>query len=65
MSYDPKNYRVVKHGIEDASAKCRHCEFDEYEGDVRTKARNHAKKTGHTVDYYQENWTEYTSYVQD
>lgn len=68
MPYDRKAFRTVKHGVDGASAYCRHCEWSEWsekDGGVRAKARAHAQKTMHTVDYHQENWTEYTSHVKE
>jgi len=64
MAYDIKHFRHVKHGQSDINAHCRHCNWYEYDGDVASKARRHARKELHTVDVYRENHTEYTSYVK-
>lgn len=65
MAYDKSKFRSVRHGVEDESVHCRMCSFNDGGIGCFTKGRAHAKKTGHTVDCYRENWTEYTSYVKD
>ena len=59
--------RVIYHKMDDASAYCRICSFsmDNIDGKdayIITKAKEHARKTGHTVDIYREHWTEITYY---
>jgi hypothetical protein len=61
MPYHIKAFRTVKHGKEGESAYCRSCGEILGEGNVQQLAKNHAKQTLHTVDYYKETWTEYTS----
>ena len=65
MAYDIAAFRLVKHGIDGVTAHCRHCKWRTFDGEVKAKARRHAKKELHTVDVYQTNWTEYTSYVKE
>lgn len=65
MSYDLKAFRTVRHGESDTNAYCRHCKEGWHDGDVQGKARDHARKTLHTVDFYRENHTEYTCHVKD
>ena len=58
--------RTIRHGLEEISIQCRVCGYsDTSEKDISKKAREHAKKTGHTVDIYRENWTEITFYKKD
>ena len=65
MAIDKTKYRVVKHGLSEVNCYCRICGTSWHEeGDVK-KAIHHAKTTGHTVDVYRENWTEYTSWVNN
>lgn len=64
MSYDITAFRTTKHGLSDVNAYCRQCGWISNDTNTREKARNHAKKTLHTVDVYRETWTEYTSYVK-
>jgi len=61
MAYDKKNFRTVKHGVEEENGYCRHCKKDFTDA---KKAYNHARLTGHTVDLYREHWVEYTSYIK-
>ena len=66
--YDPKQFRSVKRGIYSTAARCLHCRWHDESATIpptnltltRRKARAHAKKTNHTVNYYQENCTQYT-----
>lgn len=65
MGYKQEAFRTVDHGKEDSNAYCRNCDWCAHGEDIRAKARYHAKSTLHTVDHYQQTWTEYTSYVVD
>ncbi len=65
MSYAITAFRTIRHGENEASAHCRNCKESKYDGDVQAWARRHARETLHTVDFYRENWTEYTCYVKD
>ena len=55
-----KEMKRIKHGLDDTTCYCRQCSFNEFEGDVARKAKEHCQKTKHTVDIYREHWTEYT-----
>ena len=66
-TYDLAAFRKVVHGNSDCNAYCRHCSQSWHATDTRNvkeKARDHARKTLHTVDVYNENHTQYTSYVK-
>lgn len=63
MAIDKKKYRVVKHGLSDVNGYCRMCETSWHGKSNNKEMINHAKTTGHTVDVFRENWTEYTSWV--
>ena len=52
--------RIIEHGVEDESFDCRICNFGGT-GNIN-KAKYHAKKTGHTIDFYREHWIEITYY---
>jgi hypothetical protein len=65
MSYDLTAFRLVKHGIDEITADCRHCNWAVSQGDVKQKAKTHAKSNLHTVDVYQTNHTEYTSHIKE
>ena len=55
--------RTIRHGLEEVSCFCRVCKYSDFgKEEVAKRARYHAKKTGHTVDIYRENWTEITFY---
>ena len=62
MPYNKIKFRAIRHGIDSQSAYCRNCQNSKF--DTAKEGIAHAKKTGHTVDVYRENWTEYTSYVK-
>ena len=51
--------------MESETAYCRKCNESKHNGNVQGWARDHCRKTLHTVDFYRENWTEYTCYVKD
>lgn len=65
MSYDITHFRNVRHGLEDETAHCRMCDWNDDGIGAAKKARIHAKQTLHTVDVYREHWTELTSHVSD
>lgn len=65
MPYDKSKFRACKHGLDGVFCYCRHCEKTlGFEKKDIKKSIYHAKTTGHTVDVYRENWTEYTSFVK-
>ena len=61
MPYDINKFRTVKHGLDEVSAHCRHCDFHSQNAESASK---HAKKTLHTVDVYRTHHVEYTSHVK-
>lgn len=63
QKYDNKYFRLVKHGVQDINAYCRHCNWSDHNLSAVNMARKHAKENLHTVDIYRENHTEYTSYI--
>jgi len=54
--------RVIKHKREkeNESCHCRVCDFSDFGSGMLDKAKDHAKKTGHTIDVYYETWREVT-----
>lgn len=65
MPYDKTKFHRVKHGLDGVYCYCRHCDKSWLEKEDVKKVIYHAKKTGHTVDIYRENWTEYTSFYSN
>lgn len=51
--------RTIKKGIEEESAYCRECKFEAFNSPTAA-ARNHSRKTGHTLDVYREHRFEIT-----
>lgn len=64
MPYDLKYFRTIRHGEEEVNAYCRKCNESKHYGDVKGWAKDHSRKTTHTVDVYQENHTEYTCHFK-
>jgi len=57
-----KRAKTIQHGRDDEEYHCRQCNFsDTGISNALQKARNHNKKTGHTVDVYYETWREVTN----
>lgn len=65
MPYALSKFRTIRHGESGLNANCRMCKESKYSGDIQGWARDHARKTLHTVDMYRENWTEYTSHYKE
>ena len=63
--YDVATFRLVKHGIEDEDAFCRHCDWSNFGKTVTNSARYHARTMVHTVDVYRQQHIEFTSYVSE
>ena len=56
--------RVIQHtrDKEEETCHCRNCNFSDCGKNMLRLAKNHASKTGHTVDVYYETWREVTYY---
>ena len=68
MAYDITKFRSIRHGVKEITAYCRQCNFSLdscKDKDVADKARDHSRKTLHTVDVYRENHTELTCFVKE
>ncbi len=55
--------RIINHGRGEEDYHCRICDFSGIGSMI--KAKKHAEQTGHTIDFYRENWTEITYYKKE